>query len=96
MFYFMRQSLKFGKEARAAEGKKSENRVEGGQERLVVGIMTGIRRHKKTTLIKVAFCFFSKSYFLDLDFEEEVFLLEEAVFLEEEEVLQQDFAALEP
>ena len=31
-----------------------------------------------------------------LDFEEEVFLLEEAVFLEEEEVLQQDFAALEP
>jgi hypothetical protein len=33
---------------------------------------------------------------LDLDFEEEVFLLEEAVFLEEEEVLQQDFAALEP
>lgn len=63
----------------------------------MVGIMTGIRRHKKTTLIKVAFCFFSKSYFLDLDFEEEVFLLEEAVFLEEEEeVLQQDFAALEP
>ena len=61
----------------------------------MVGIMTGIRRHKKTTLIKVAFCFFSKSYFLDLDFEE-VFLLEEAVFLEEEEVLQQDFAALEP
>ena len=68
--------------------------MEGGQERLVVGIMTGIRRHKKTTLIKVAFCFFSKSYFLDLDFEEEVFLLEEAVF--SEEVLQQDFAALEP
>ena len=44
----------------------------------------------------MAFCFFSKSYFLDLDLEEEVFLLEEAVFLEEEEVLQQDFAALEP
>lgn len=42
----MRQSLKFGKEkeARAAEGKKSENRAEGRPERLVVGIMTGIRR----------------------------------------------------
>ena len=52
---------------------------------------------KKPPCLRWPFSAFSStSYFLDLDLEEEDFLLEEAVFLEEEEELQQDLVALEP
>jgi hypothetical protein len=61
----MRQSLKFGKEKRSEGSRGKEERKQGGR-RLGVGIMTGIRRHKKTTLIKVAFSFFQQILLLGL------------------------------